>query len=78
MEDLQQAIEQALEEGKLFPDDQHAGDDGAAGGMSPEQMEELVDQLVQKLLDEGSISTRSTAEQGGGSGKARRRSQVPR
>ena len=31
LEDLKHAIERALQQGKLFDDDQHAGDDGAPG-----------------------------------------------
>jgi Ca-activated chloride channel family protein len=62
MEDLREAIERALEEGKLFPEDRMQEMMERLENMSPEQMQKLVDTMVQKLLDDGSIRT---SEQGG-------------
>jgi Ca-activated chloride channel family protein len=68
MEDLQRAIERALQEGKLFPDDRMAEMMERLESMSPEQMRNLVDQLVQKLVDEGSISAQPPQQGGPGEG----------
>jgi Ca-activated chloride channel homolog len=65
MEDLKRAIQRALEEGKLFPDDKIEEMMEQLQGMSPEQMEKLVDNLVQKLVEGGNIST---DEPGAGNG----------
>src|ERR1700676_243270 len=58
LEDLKRAVQEALESGQLFPDD---------------QMHQLLENLVQKLAAEGHISTDQDAEttpgQGGGQGR---------
>ncbi len=56
MEELKRAIEQALMDGKLFPDDRQQELMDRLEAMSGEQMEKLVDQLIQKLEEDGSIS----------------------
>jgi Ca-activated chloride channel homolog len=66
MEDLQRAIERALREGKLFPDDRVQQMMERLESMSPEEMQNLVDKLVQKLVEEGSISTQPEGRQGDG------------
>ena len=66
MEELRQAIERALEEGRLFPEDRLKEMMERLEAMSPEQMQSLVDKLVQKLIDDGSISTGEPREQPGG------------
>ncbi|MCU1259071.1 MAG: von Willebrand factor, type [Bryobacterales bacterium] len=68
MEDLRRAIERALREGNLFPDDRMREMMERLERMSPEQMQNLVDQLVQKLMDEGSISTGEQPQEQGGPG----------
>ncbi len=56
LEDLKEAIQRALEEGKLFPDDAMQEMMERLGNMTPEQMEELLESLVQKMVDEGQIT----------------------
>jgi len=61
LEELKRAIEEALASGKLFPDDRMQQMMEQLAAMSPEQLEQLLENLVQKLADEGHISL----EQGG-------------
>jgi Ca-activated chloride channel family protein len=56
MENLKQAIQRALESGDLFPDQELERMMEKLQGLSPEQMEKLLETLVQKLEDEGHIS----------------------
>ena len=73
MEDLKRAIQEALESGQLFPDDQMQQMLEKLAAMSPEQLDQLLENLVRKLADEGHISTEQDAEnsegQGGAQGK---------
>jgi Ca-activated chloride channel homolog len=56
LEDLQRALQQALEDGKLF-DDRHLEEMmQKLQSLSQEQMQQLLDRLVQKMIDEGHIS----------------------
>ncbi len=56
LEELKKAIQQALEQGKLF-DDQHLQEMmERLQNLSPEQMEKLLENLVQKMVDEGQIT----------------------
>src|SRR6202166_1640563 len=73
LEDLKRAIQEALESGQLFPDDQMQQMLEKLASMSPEQMDQLLENLVQKLAEEGHISTEREAEdtQGKGGGQAR-------
>ena len=64
LEELKRAIEEALASGKLFPDDRMQQMLEQLAAMTPEQLEQLLENLVQKLADEGHITT----EQGGGGG----------
>ena len=77
LEDLKRAIQEALESGQLFPDDQMQQMLEKLAAMSPEQLDQLLENLVQKLADEGHISTEQDAEShagpGGGAGQRRRR-----
>jgi Ca-activated chloride channel family protein len=61
LEELKRAIEEALASGKLFPDDRMQQMMEQLAAMSPEQLEQLLENLIQKLADEGHISL----EQGG-------------
>ena len=65
LEDLKQALQQALEEGKLFDDRNLQEMMQRLQSLSPEQMQQLLDRLVQKMIDEGHISIEqpSDAEQ---------------
>jgi Ca-activated chloride channel family protein len=56
LEDLKKAIQQALEDGRLF-NDQHLEEMmQRLQNLTPEQMQQLLDRLVQKMIDEGHIS----------------------
>ena len=67
LEELKRAIEEALASGKLFPDDRMQQMLEQLAAMTPEQLEQLLENLVQKLADEGHITT----EQGGVGGGER-------
>src|SRR6202167_149894 len=54
--DLSRAIQKSLESGQLFPDDQMQQMLEKLSAMSPEQLDQLLDNLVQKLAQEGNIS----------------------
>ena len=74
LEDLKKAIQQALEEGRLFNDDNLQEMMERLQSFSPEQMEKLLDNLIQKMVDEGQITIEDPSEQqatapGMGSGK---------
>src|SRR5215467_12391077 len=56
LEDLKRAIQQALEEGRLFDDRQLEEMMQRLQSLSQEQMQQLLDRLVQKMIDEGHIS----------------------
>jgi Ca-activated chloride channel family protein len=56
IEDLKKAIQQALEDGALFDDDRISEMMERLQAMTPEQMEKLLDNLVQKMADEGQIT----------------------
>ena len=66
MDRLKEAIERALMEGDMF--DRNMSDDirEKLEGMSPEQMDQLLERLIQKLSDEGYINTQ---EPGGEAGR---------
>src|SRR6266700_6143886 len=56
LEDLKRAIQEALESGQLFPNDQMQQMLEKLAAMSPEQLEQLLENLLQKLAEEGHIS----------------------
>jgi Ca-activated chloride channel family protein len=56
LEDLKKAIQQALEQGKLFDSDSLNEMMERLQNMSPEQMDKLLENLVQKMVDEGQIT----------------------
>ena len=56
LEDLKRAIQQALEEGKLFPDDRMQELMEKLQSMSDEQLQQMLDKLIEKLVDEGHIT----------------------
>jgi Ca-activated chloride channel family protein len=66
LEALKEAIEQALRSGELFPEDQREEMLEQLDAMSREELEELLERLVKKLMDEGYL----TAEQRQGPGGA--------
>src|SRR5512142_100163 len=56
LEDLKKAIQQALEEGKLFEDEHLEEMMQRLQQLTPEQMDKLLENLVQKMVDEGQIT----------------------
>ncbi|HTT63515.1 MAG TPA: hypothetical protein VMG35_16785 [Bryobacteraceae bacterium] len=56
LEDLKKAIQQALEHGELFNDEHMREMMERLESLSPEQMQNLLDNLVQKMIDEGQIT----------------------
>ncbi len=75
LEDLKRAMQEALESGQLFPDDQMQQMLEKLAAMSPEEIDRLLENLVRKLAAEGHISVDRDAEPGqgnqGGEGQAR-------
>ncbi|HEY2015388.1 MAG TPA: hypothetical protein VGH38_17910 [Bryobacteraceae bacterium] len=74
LENLKQAIQQALEQGKLFDDESLQEMMERLQNMSPEQMDKLLEKLIQKMVDEGQItieepSDRPASAPGVGNGK---------
>src|SRR5438128_1358949 len=69
LEDLKNAIQQALEHGKLFDSEAFQEMMERVGRMTPEQMDALLEKLVQKMVDEGQITIEDPNEApGAGSG----------
>src|SRR5712692_6271764 len=71
LEDLKRAIQDALENGQLFSDEQLEKMMEQLQALSEQQMENLIDNLVQKLVDDGHITVEEPADQpegGGGDG----------
>src|SRR5690349_21724591 len=56
LEDLKEAIRQALESGKLFDNEALQQMMDRVRQMTPEQMDNLLEKLVQKMVDEGQIT----------------------
>jgi Ca-activated chloride channel family protein len=74
LEDLKNAIQQALEQGKLFDNEALQEMMERLENMTPEQMDKLLDNLIQKMVDEGQITIQEPSEQkasapGAGNGK---------
>ena len=72
LEDLKKAIQQALEQGKLFNHDALEEMMERIRNMTPEQMDKLLERLVQKMADDGQITIEEPSEQpaaGSGPGK---------
>jgi Ca-activated chloride channel homolog len=63
LEDLKRAIQQALEHGDLFDDQQMREMMERLQQLSPEQMQNLLDNLVQKMIDEGQITVEQPGSQ---------------
>jgi Ca-activated chloride channel homolog len=74
LEDLKRAIEQALERGEFFDQERAEQIRQKLESMSQEEMDQLLNRLVQKLIDEGYIDTEQP--QGGGRGKGDARVEV--
>src|SRR5450755_3972168 len=61
LEDLKKAIQQALEQGQLFDRDSLNEMMERLQKMSPEQMDKLLENLVQKMVTRGKSPSRSPA-----------------
>jgi Ca-activated chloride channel family protein len=69
LEDLKKAIQEALEHGELFNDQTLQEMMERLAKMTPEQMDQLLDRLVQKMVDEGQITIEEPGKpQAGASG----------
>src|SRR5262249_11652425 len=62
LEDLKRAIQQALESGQLFSDEQLQRMMEQLQALSEEQLNKLLDNLVQKLIDDGHIAVQEPCE----------------
>jgi Ca-activated chloride channel family protein len=62
LEELKRAIQQALENGSLFSDEQLERMMEQLQAMSEEQIDKLIENLVQKLVDEGHITIEEPGE----------------
>src|SRR5690242_17017770 len=62
LEDLKKAIQQALEEGKLFDDEHLQEMMERLQTLSQEQMDKLLENLIQKMVDEGQITIEEPGE----------------
>ena len=71
LEDLKKAIQAALEHGELFDDERLQEMMERVGNMTQEQLDQLLERLVQKMVDEGQITIEgpSEAQAGAGSGQ---------
>jgi Ca-activated chloride channel family protein len=72
LEELKNAIQRALEQGNLFDNDALQEMMERIQNMSAEQIDQLLDRLVQKLIDEGHITVEEPADQqaaGAGDGR---------
>jgi len=76
LEDLKRAIQQALESGDLFSGERAQELLEKLATMSPEQMDQLLERLVQKLADEGHISVDDPADGPAGPGVGEGREQT--
>jgi Ca-activated chloride channel family protein len=63
LEDLKKAIQQALEQGKLFNDESLQEMMERLQNMTPEQMDKLLENLIQKMVDEGQITIEEPNQQ---------------
>ena len=71
LEALKRAIEEALRSGQLFPEDQRQEMLERLDAMSREELEDLLERLIQKLLDEGYLTVRERPPGLGGTGDNR-------
>jgi Ca-activated chloride channel family protein len=73
LERLKEAIEQALRNGDLFDEQMRQQAAERLEQMSPEQFEQLVNRMVQKLVEEGYINTEDPQSGPGRDGKQQQR-----
>jgi Ca-activated chloride channel family protein len=70
LEELKNAIQRALEQGNLFDNEALQEMMERIQNMSSEQIDQLLDRLVQKLVDEGHITIEAGDQQAAGAGDA--------
>ena len=63
LDDLKKAIERALEQGDLFNDESRREMMERLQNLSSEQLDKLLDNLIQKMVDEGQITIEEATEQ---------------
>jgi Ca-activated chloride channel family protein len=63
LEELKKAIQEALEQGKLFHNDELQEMMERIRNMTPEQRDQLLERLIQKMADEGQITIEEPSEQ---------------
>jgi Ca-activated chloride channel family protein len=68
LEDLKKAIQDALEHGKLFDKDSLQEMMERVGNMTPEQLDQLLERLVQKMADDGQITIEEPSDPRAGTG----------
>src|SRR5215475_11845880 len=68
LDELKRAIQQALESGQMFSDEQLEQMMEQLQALSQEQMDKLLDNLVQKLIDEGHITVEEPGDPAAGRG----------
>ena len=71
LEELKRAIEQALENGEFFDQERAEQIRQKLESMSQQELDQLLNRLVQKLVDEGYIDTEQPQSGGRGKGDAR-------
>jgi Ca-activated chloride channel family protein len=79
LEDLKNALQRAIEQGEMFDPDQAQRIQQALENMSPEQMDDMMNRLVQKLVDDGYINAdqpQANESGPGGAGNADRQVDV--
>ena len=64
LEELKDAIRRALESGELSPDAQYQEMMRQLAAMSPEQLDQILERLAQKLVDEGYVAAEGQPEDG--------------
>src|SRR6185312_8182462 len=69
MEDLKEAIQRALEQGELFDPERAEKLQQMLAAMSDQELDELLDRLAQKLVDEGYLNTEPQDRQPGQAGE---------
>ena len=69
LEDLKKAIQAALEHGELFDNERLQEMMERVGNMTQEQLDQLLERLVQKMVDEGQITIEEPSEAQAGAGK---------
>src|SRR5580698_1254520 len=73
LDDLKRAIEEALSRGDFLDQDRAEQIRKSLENMSPEELDQLLNRMVQKLADEGYINKES---QGGGQGRDQTRVEI--